>query len=500
MAAPALSEELVEQWADRKWRLNNLYWIENKYGDVVLFKPNEVQNQLLDELHYLNLILKARQMGFSTLILVLGLDCCVFNDHFSAGLIADTLDNAKNLLDRIKFSYEKLPEQIRAVVPMTKCNETEIEFGNGSDIEVGVSLRSTTKQFLHISEYGKICAKDPKRAKEVKSGALNTLAPRQLGFIESTAEGQDGDFYDKSEAAKALLDAGNEPTDLEYKFHFFAWWQDSTYRTSDPVKIPADVRTYFAELEAEHGIVLDNEQKWWYAAKVAEQGEDMWKEYPSTPEEAFKAAKDGAYFAKQMRALRQLKRIGSFAPDPRTPVNTFWDLGVRDSTIIWLHQQIAGRHRFVGFYESNGEGIAHYIDWLNKWSVMNGCVFGTHYGPHDVDHKKQGENAESIKDIAARLGFRFEVVERSLNKNQSIQRVRTVLPECEFDEEACSAGIKHMENYSKEWDDGKGCWRDKPRKDGHDHTADAFMTFADGYEPPRDDMAAPMIPEYGTIA
>lgn len=500
MAALALSEDIVEQWADRKWRLNNLYWIENKYGDVVLFKPNEVQNLLLDELHYLNLILKARQMGFSTLILVLALDCCVFNDHLSAGLIADTLDNAKNLLDRIKFSYERLPQQIKDVVPMTKCNETEIEFGNGSDIEVGVSLRSTTKQFLHISEYGKICAKDPKRAKEVKSGALNTLAPRQLGFIESTAEGQDGDFYDKSEAAKAILDAGNEPTDLEYKFHFFAWWQDSTYRTSEQVKIPADLRTYFAELEAEHGIVLDDEQKWWYAAKVAEQGEDMWKEYPSTPEEAFKAAKDGAYFAKQMRALRQLKRIGSFSPDPRTPVNTFWDLGVSDSTIIWLHQQIAGKHRFVGFYENSGEGIAHYIDWLNKWSVMHGCVFGYHYGPHDVEHRKQGELAESIKDIAERLGFRFEVVERSLNKNQSIQRVRTMLPECEFDDEACDVGIKHLENYSKEWDENNGRWKDKPRHDKHSHAADAFMTFADGYEPPADDSASPLIPEYGTIA
>ncbi|TNE58625.1 MAG: terminase [Sphingomonadales bacterium] len=499
MAAPALSEELVELWSDRKWRLNNLYYIENKYGEVVRFTLNDAQSTLLDELHFLNIILKARQMGFSTFILILALDCCIFNDHFSAGLIADTLDNAKNLLDRIKFSYERMPEQIKAAVQMTKCNETEIEFSNHSDIEVGVSLRSTTKNFLHVSEYGKICAKDPKRAKEVKSGALNTLAPRQLGFIESTAEGQDGDFFDKCEASRAILDAGREPTDLEYKFHFFAWWQDSTYQTDVAVRIPHDLQVYFAELETEYGITLTKPQMWWYTAKAAEQGEDMWKEYPSTPEEAFKAAKDGAYFAKEIRALRQRKKIGQFPADTRTVVNTFWDLGVSDSTIIWLHQLIGGRHRFVGFYENSGEGIAHYIDWLNKWSVRNGCVFGYHYGPHDVEARKQGENAESIKDIAERLGFRFEVVERSLNKNQSIQRVRTTLPECEFDEEACLEGVKHLENYSKEWDETHGRWKDKPRHDKHSHAADAFMTFADGYEVPKPEPET-LIPEYGTIA
>jgi len=499
MAQRAVSSDVIEQFSDRRWRLNNLYYIEDKFGSVIKFNLNDAQSKLLDDLHYLNIILKARQMGFSTFILILALDCCIFNDHFAAGLIADTLDNAKNLLTRIKFAYDRMPDPIKGHVSVTKDNATEMEFSNGSGVEVGVSLRSTTKNFLHISEYGKICAKDPGKANEIRSGALNTLAPAQLGFIESTAEGRGGDFHDKTQASRKIEDAGREPATLEWKFHFFPWWQDKTYCSNEPFKISAELAQYFTELFNEHGIALSNEQKWWYAPKAQEQGDDMWKEYPSTPDEAFRAAKDGAYFAKQIRALRQLKKIGSFPVETRTVVNTFWDLGVNDSTTIWLHQQIAGRHRFVGYYENSGEGVGHYIDWLNRWAVMHGVVFGHHYGPHDVEHRKQLMEAESIKDVAAKVGFLFETVVRTPEKLHSIQNARTRLPECDFDEEACDEGLTHLESYSKEWDDKYAVWKNKPRHDEHSHGADAFMTFADGYEVPVDAPAELFI-EYGTMA
>ena len=165
MGEPALSEQLIEQWADRRWRLNNLYYIQDKLGEVVLFRLNEAQNTLLEDLHFLNIILKARQMGFSTFILILALDCCLFNSNFAAGLVADTIDNAKGLLKRIKFAYERLPTEIKAAVPIKTDNAYEIELCNGSGIEVGVSLRSGTKNFIHVSEYGKLCAKYPEKAR-----------------------------------------------------------------------------------------------------------------------------------------------------------------------------------------------------------------------------------------------------------------------------------------------------------------------------------------------
>lgn len=479
-----LTADQLERLKDREWRLNNLYKIVNKTGQVVRFKLNTAQRRLLNEMHFLNIVLKARQLGFSTFILILALDCCLFNENFAVGLIADTLDNSKKLMARFAFAYHNLAAVIREGVTLTTENTEEIKFSNGSSINVGTSLRSGTYNFIHISEYGKICAKDPGKADEIKSGALNTLAPGQLGFIESTAEGRSGDFYDKATAAQQLKDAGKELNPLEYKFHFFPWFEDPAYTIDVPVTLSVEHVKYFQELEAETKYKFSDGQKWWYVAKAKEQGDAMWKEFPSTPAEAFKAVRDGAYFAKEMQNLRILKKIGAFPFVPGIAVNTFWDLGINDFNTIWLHQQVAGRHRFVGYYESSGEGLAHYFNWLDKWRSVRSATWGSHNGPHDIDQRQDSDSGKITNrlEIAKGLGYTFIRVERNPVKENSIEGARMILPSCEFDEEGCSGGIVHMESFSKEWDDKFSVWRNEPRRDDHKHGADGFMTFSDGFK------------------
>lgn len=488
--ASVVSPDLVAQWSNRWWRLENLYYVQDEHGAVYKFKLRPAQRKLLEEMHFLNIILKARQLGFSTFILVLALDCCLFNDHFAAGLIADTMKNAQNLLKRAKFSYERLPEPIKAVVPLTTDNSTDMEFGNGSSIEVGVSLRSGTKNLLHVSEYGKICVRTPEKAKEVKSGALNTLAQRQLGFIESTAEGKGGDFYDKVQQAKAIMDAGRQENDLEWRLHFFPWWADPKYSTDQPALLTADDIEYFSKLKKEHGIALTPGQQWWYATKKREQGDDMLKEFPSYPDEAFEGALDGAYFGKDMRNLRQRKKIGRVPFVPGIAVNSFWDFGLNDAQTLILHQEVAGEHNFIGYHENSGEGLGYYFDWLNKWRVQRSAVFGRHFAPHDVEHRRQGIEAKSIKQMAKEVGFLFETVERNPDKQMAIITARSVLPGCNFDEVECAKLIDHLEHYSKEWNDRLGVWNSFPRHDEHSHGADAFQTFSDGYKPSNDNNKA----------
>ncbi|WP_321449278.1 terminase [uncultured Cohaesibacter sp.] len=469
-----------------KWRLNNLYWIEDKEGNVVLFKMNRAQEQLLSELDFLNIILKARQLGFSTFIDILILDQCLWNSNTSAGIIADTLDNAKGLLSaKIKFPYSRLDEAIKERKPLVKSNETEVEWENGSSVKVGASLRSGTYQLLHISEYGKICAKSPDKAKEVKSGALNTLAPGCLGFIESTAEGQDGDFYEKTQAARAIAESGRKPNPLEWKFHFFAWWMDDRYE-ADPegVVITKEMAEYFDKKEKEGVPPLSDRKKAWYVLKEKEQGEDMKKEYPSTPDEAFEAAIEGAYFAKQLTTLRKLKRIGSVPFDPALPVNSFWDLGMDDSMTIWLHQFDGSIHRFIGYYENSGEGMSHYINWLRDWRDTRGAVWGQHFGPHDLNVRELMAEGKTRQEVAQGLGIKFEVVPRVADKRDGIEASRQILPLCAFDEEECSTGIKHLTNYRKDFDEKNGVWKSQPRHDEASHGADAFQTFSTGWVKP----------------
>ena len=186
-------EILKEQLSDPRWRLNNLYWITDKSGSRIQFQMNWAQESLMNELHFCNVILKARQLGFTTFIQIFMLDQCIFNSNIRAGTIAHRLDDARLIFrDKVKYPYDNLPEALRNARPLLSDSAEELVLANNSSIRVGTSLRSGTLQYLHISEYGKLCAQFADKAREVRTGALNTLQSGQIVFIESTAEGHEG--------------------------------------------------------------------------------------------------------------------------------------------------------------------------------------------------------------------------------------------------------------------------------------------------------------------
>src|SRR5262249_45709679 len=93
-------EAIKGRFLSREWRLDNLYFIQNERGEVVRFVRNESQRAFWDNAWYLNAILKARQLGFSTLMALLELDTCLFNSNISAGIVDYSLVDAKKKLAR----------------------------------------------------------------------------------------------------------------------------------------------------------------------------------------------------------------------------------------------------------------------------------------------------------------------------------------------------------------------------------------------------------------
>src|SRR5271154_2435909 len=203
-------EEAEKNLRDPLWRLNNFYWIIDKEGHKTRFKMNWAQEELYRGLWYCNIILKARQLGVSTFVCLLFLDRCLFNSNVSAGIIAHTLEDGQQMFRRIKFAYDNLPEDLKKLITADNDTSQMLRFSNGSSLRVGMSLRSSTFQYLHISEFGKMCAKYPDKAREIMTGSLNTIAPGQYVFIESTAEGKEGRFYELCKQAQAMQDAGKE--------------------------------------------------------------------------------------------------------------------------------------------------------------------------------------------------------------------------------------------------------------------------------------------------
>lgn len=461
-----------------KWRLSNLYTIVDEAGRRLPFRPNDAQLQFLDDLHSTNIILKARQLGFTTLCCLVYLDACLFRPNTSAGVIAHRLDDAKAIFrNKVKFPYDALPDELRAKCPAVQDSADTLTFGNGSSIRVATSMRSGTLQYLHISEFGKMCAQYPEKAREIVTGSLNTVHAGQFVVIESTAEGQDGAFYRMVQEARRLKEAKAPLTSLDYRFHFFPWWQEKSYALPGAyVAIGEEYARYFDGLEA-LGIKLSEAQKAWYVKKDALNEGDMRREFPSTPDEAFEQALEGAYFSLQLAVANKHGRIGGFPFDPRYVVNTFWDLGRNDLTTIWLHQYIGGHHRFVGYYENSGEFIAHYVRWLRDWAEEREAVFGEHYLPHDGDRQSLWLEGGTLA-VMDKLKFAPQVVQRPQVKMEAITAARAVFARCQFDAAGCSVGLKRLRAYRKEWDDLRGVWKDKPLHDEASHGADAFMTFA----------------------
>jgi len=478
-------QPIAAQLSDRLWRLNNLYQITDKRGRRVTFTMNSAQAALFRDMHRQNVILKARQRGFTTFIQLMMLDACLFNGDVRAGTIAHTLPDAQVIFrDKVRFPYDHLPDMIKSMTPARAGNACELLLANNSSVRVGVSLRSATLQYLHISEYGKICAKFPQKAREVRSGALNTVDANAMVFVESTAEGQDGHFFELCQAARTRRNQGCALTAMDFRFHFSPWFDDEAYALpAGSAAVPASCADYFARL-ARLGIALTPEQQAWYVKKAEQQQGDMKREFPSTPDEAFEAAIEGAYYADQLARMEMDKRLRALPIDPAVPVMTTWDLGLNDACTIWFVQSSGREIRFVDYYENSGFGLEHYVQELARRRAQHGFTFGAHYFPHDVN-TSEISNGKSRFDTLVSLGITPVAVPRVPNINDGINAVRRMLATSLIDPVRCDRGLRCLRNYRKEWDEDRGTFRDRPFHNWASHGADSLRNFAQGFVEPQ---------------
>ncbi len=475
------------------FRLSCFYYIKDKDGNQVQFSPNIAQLEYYKDSHQNDIILKARQLGFTTFKMIHDLDSCLFKKNTSCGCIAHNEKDAKDIYrNKIRFAYQKIKPQIIKMLEMmgyrlpTPVNDKDngYVFSNGSSIGVSTGYRGGTLQSLHISEFGKICKKYPEKAQEIVTGAFNSVGKNCTKTIESTAEGKQGYFYDYCKKARKLKDQGISPASLQFKFHFFPWWRDPQYSIDESVNIPSRLEKYFEELKVKHGVNLTTGQQKWYTLIEADQGDDMKREYPSTPDEAFEQAIEGAYYADQFRKIYKDGRICE-GWENEADVHTAWDIGVGDSTAIWFYQKIGSEYHLVHHYENSGEPLGHYIKYLEYIGDKKEWSYGNHWAPHDINNREFASKGKTRKQLA-KEGVEYGGKTYSINFSDTpklsimdgIEMARQMLANCVFYKEGTERGVECLEAYRKEWNDKLGCWRDNPLHDWSSHSADAFRYMA----------------------
>ena len=493
---PTDEAELARCLMDPEWRLFSgcLYQIivkgESDDDDsfVMPFRPNRAQRRFISRMWHRNLILKARQLGFTTLIALMWLDHALFNGNQRCGMIAQDRETAEAIFrDKVVFAYDHLPEEIRQRFPLARASTKELLFAhNNSSLRVATSVRGGTIHRLHVSEFGKICAKFPHKAVEVVTGSFQAVPLSGIIVVESTAEGQDGEFYRMCQRAMALVTGAGRLTASQYRFHFYAWWQDPAYRM-DPagVVVSQELQDYFDEIESLMGCTIDTGQRAWYVEKLnndfAGAEDQMWREYPSTPQEAFQQSTKGNYYAKELMLVRKRGGITT-VPLLDLPVFTFWDIGSSDGTAIWFMQFSRMQDRFIGYYEEHDEDLRHYATELQR----RGFVYGGHFLPHDADHKRLGDYNKSVKDQLQGLlpGHKFFIVPRVTELMTGILTTRKHFKSAWFDLEGTKQGVERLAHYKKKWSQADARYLDSTpdKSNGCSEGADAFRQWAQAKE------------------
>lgn len=487
------------------WRMNNLYTIEPKSGGLVKFKFNYVQQTFWDGMWWLNVILKSRQHGASTVVNQHQLDTCLFNKNVTCGIIDKTMIDATKKLNKIKLSYEKMDDpdihpdtcklgaSMKQAVRIVKSNDSEIEFSNGSKIWVGVSLRGGTVQYLHVSELGPISYTHPERAKEIRSGAFNTVHKGCKIVIESTHEGgKTGLNYDMVRLSQS---SPKKLSPMHWKFFFFAWWEDpdnvNTVDSGYDYAVTPEIEEIFTLKSDELGRKFTPEQKYWYALKLATQKEDMGKEHPFDREEALNISIRGAIYGKELANLRLERRVLDFKPDANAPFFTFWDLGSTDYTWILLMQFYGMNWYLQDSFAWHGKGERFYYAKIVEFERKYGPVTA-HFMPHDgnQDHKGKGSSwADGYKACGMQ---NIKIVPRTPDLWVGIKHLRTQLPRFYINSKNCDKEfitseiripsiLSCLEGYHTEMDEKNGVLKEVPRHDAFSHGADALRTFGEAH-------------------
>jgi len=285
--------------------MRKLYWIMDKRKRKVKFRRNRAQVHFNKHKSLRNIILKSRQLGFTTDECIDALDDVLFTPGADALLIAHKKEEAYKIFSKkIHYAWKNLnPElkhHLRWVVDTNRTNALKFDFPGGeeSSISVSTSGRSGTYSRIHISEFAKLCKSYPQTADEVISGTIPAAPPTARVDIESTAEGEEDEFYNMFWEA---WERGEPKFPTQYKAHFYNWtWDDDELDSITPEQIneflsSKDYTKYhiglkgsFKNYQNKHGL-SDREITYWYTKWISlnHKFSKLFNQYPTTPEEAF---------------------------------------------------------------------------------------------------------------------------------------------------------------------------------------------------------------------
>lgn len=239
----------------------------------------------------------------------------------------------------------------------------------------------------------------------------------------------------------------------------------------------SDPDWFYQKLSAEEtGVFTKDQLDGELREMIAEHGEDygtsLWmQEYFCS----FEAAILGSIYGRDMQRADLDGRICEFEVDDSVPVNTAWDLGLKDDTAIWWYQVVHGEVHVIDFHASSGKTIDEYAEIIEK----KGYSYGLHHLPHDAKAKTLASGGKSIMEqLANHFGWPNIRIVPNLRIQDGIQAARKMLPKTWFRKSTTYDGTEALRQYRRIYDPDKKVLSDKPMHDWTSHPADSFRMMA----------------------
>jgi phage terminase large subunit len=211
------------------------------------------------------------------------------------------------------------------------------------------------------------------------------------------------------------------------------------------------------------------------AAEIKDMTRDM------TPEEieqelecSFDAAIRGAYYGKHIAQLERDAQIRDVPRLPEAPIQVAWDLGIGDSTALWVFQCVGSEIRVLESFENSGYGLEWYVKELAARGWGNPDI--KHWLPHDAKVRELSTGRSRVEFLVG-LGLRCDIVP-NLGLDDGINAVRMMLHCCFFNKGKTDDGVEALRQYRTEYNEKTKAYTDKPRHDWTSHYADAFRYLA----------------------
>jgi hypothetical protein len=220
---------------------------------------------------------------------------------------------------------------------------------------------------------------------------------------------------------------------------------------------------------SETGVVDEVELK----AARNEMGEDK---YRQEFECSFDAAVEGSYYGQILNELEDKKHMQEIPREEISRTFTAWDLGMGDSTSIWVAQLVGTEVRLLDYYENHGVGLDHYVKWIKD----NDYLKAEHILPHDVRVRELG-TGKSRLEMLEEAGLEVKIAPR-MGLDDGIQAVRRLLPRCWFNVPKVQTGLNCLRNYRRDYDEKRKIFYERPLHDWSSHGSDSFRYLALGLD------------------